>query len=1225
MTASPQQLYTTMHAPLPDRLLVANRGEIACRVLRTARRLGIETVAVFSDADEGAPHVRMAERAVRLGPAPAAESYLRSDAVIEAALAAGATAVHPGYGFLSENADFAARIEAAGLTFVGPSAEHIRLFGDKHSARQAAAAAGVPLVVGSGLLTGLTEALAEAERIGYPVMLKAAGGGGGIGMAACTGPDELSDAYRRVIRLARSNFGSTEVYLERFVTRARHIEVQIFGDGRGRVLSLGTRDCTLQRRNQKVIEEAPAPALPYAVSERLLESSRALLGAVGYRSAGTVEFIYDVERAEASFLEVNTRLQVEHPVTEAVTGIDLVEWMLRLAGGDTGFLDGIPDSGPALTGCAVEARVYAEDPGNDYRPDAGMLTEVTLPTATARVETWVETGSEITPFYDPMIAKIITHGESRTEALHRLRSALDETRVFGITTNLPQLRAVVTSTPMLDARHTTTTLTGLSSIRPRMEILRAGVSTTIQDHPGRLGLWSVGIPPSGAFDDLSFRLANRAVGNPLGENGLEATLQGPRIRFTDTTVICVAGAEAPVTVDDRPVPMWEPVTVPAGAVVDIGAPVDTGLRTYLAVRGGILAPDYHGSAATFTLGGFGGVTGRAVATGDILGIKPDAGGLLAPEPIPPADRPEFTHTWYVGVGEGPQPAPDYFTPADIDLFYETTWRVQPHANRTGLRLDGPKPTWARSDGGDAGLHPSNLHDCPYSVGALNLSGDTPILLGPDGPSLGGFACPLTVISAHRWKLGQMRPGDSVRFVPVADDRTATFRSSPALRGRNLPTPDLLGTRESDNGVLDRREAGTGTPEVKYLRGGDDNVLVEYGPMELDLGLRMRVQALHDRLHEAGIPGLIDITPGVRSLHIHFHPDVIDQRTVVRLLDELEDEIPDTADLRVRSRLVRLPLSFDDPAIRQAIERYEHGVRPHAPWLPSNIEFIRRVNGLDSVEDVRRIVFSAQYMVLGLGDVYLGAPLAVPLDPRHRLVTTKYNPARTWTPADAVGIGGKYLCVYGMESPGGYQLVGRTVPIWSGYRQRPPFESGKPWLLRFFDRIEWYPVAADELTELRAEMVAGRYDMETVTGEFAFAEHLEFLRENERDIADTEERRRAAFADERRRWEESGEFGGAGTAEPIAITESPTGPVTPPDLPDDCHLVPAPMMASVWRVEVAEGERVEAGSTLLLLEAMKLELPVVSEVAGTVRKVTVTAGEQVTAGAPLVAIDTRGEL
>src|SRR5690606_36733112 len=378
---------------------------------------------------------------------------------------------------------------------------------------------------------------------------------------------------------------------------------------------------------------------------------------------------------------------------------------------------------------------------------------------------------------------------------------------------------------------------------------------------------------------------------------------------------------------------------------------------------------------------------------------------------------------------------------DLQQFYDATWTVQTHANRTGIRLDGPKPTWSRTDGGDAGLHPSNLHDNPYSVGALNVSGDTPILLGPDGPSLGGFACPLTVVSGHRWKLGQIRPGDSLRFVPVTDEGAVELRSS-AARGADLPP--VARQSAPDCGRLGRIEPFLDHPEVVYLRGGDDNILVEYGEMVLDLGLRMRVHALSEALAATRLPGIVDVTPGVRSLHIHFDPDVLPQYRLLGVLQDLETELPATRDLVVPSRTVRLPLSFDDPSIAEAISRYRSGVRDEAPWLPSNTEFIRRINGLDSVEQVRDIVFDAEYLVLGLGDVYLGAPLAVPLDPRHRLVTTKYNPARTWTPSDAVGIGGKYLCVYGMASPGGYQLIGRTVPIWSSYRQRAPFESGTPW-------------------------------------------------------------------------------------------------------------------------------------------------------------------------------------
>lgn len=1218
-----------------DTVLVANRGEIACRIMRTARALGLKTVAVYSDADAGAAHVEIADVAIHLGPSPAAESYLRAERVIDAALSTGAGAIHPGYGFLSENADFATAVTEAGIAFVGPTPEQLRIFGDKHIARETARSVGVPLIPGSGLLESAEHAVAEAERIGYPVMLKAVGGGGGIGMQACRNADELHAAYRRVQRLAATNFSSTGVFLERFVARARHIEVQLFGDGRGRVVSLGTRDCSLQRRNQKVLEEAPAPGLPPGLSEQLLAASRELARSVGYRSAGTVEFVYDVDRGAASFLEMNTRLQVEHPVTEAVTGVDLVEWMLRLAGGDTAMVDEQPESGPAITGWAVEARVYAEDPGQDYRPSAGLVTSAAFPDRTVRstpgvrVDTWIATGTEVSPFYDPLLAKVIASGSTRDAAFAGLRDALAATRIYGVQTNLTQLRAVGADAVVLGAEHVTTTLADIRPAGQRIDVLRGGTMTTIQDHPGRIGLWQVGIPPSGPMDDLSFALANAAVGNPSGVPALECTLQGPQLRFAHTTVVCVTGAQTPVTVDGQPVAMWEPVTAPAGSVLDIGAPADAGLRTYLAVRGGIDAPLYHGSAATFTLGGFGGSTGKAVVAGDVLGVVVNRAELDTPRVVPVDERPEFTHVWRLAVGIGPQTSPAYFTDADMDQFYSHPWKVGSHANRTGIRLEGPKPTWSRTDGGDAGLHPSNLHDNPYSVGTLNISGDTPILLGPDGPSLGGFACPLTVISAHRWKLGQLRPGDTAHFVPVDDDRATALRRSNAARARaDIPdtTGDFTAARSlltgsgapaglDDRGILGTVAAGADRPRVAYLRGGDDNILVEYGEMVLDLGLRMRVHALAQALADTGLPGIIDVTPGVRSLHIHFDPDVLAQHRLLGTLTELELELPATHDLVVPSRTIRLPLSFDDPSIAEAIDRYRSGVRDTAPWLPSNTEFIRRVNGLDSVEEVRAAVFDAEYLVLGLGDVYLGAPLAVPLDPRHRLVTTKYNPARTWTPSDAVGIGGKYLCVYGMASPGGYQLIGRTVPIWSSYRQYAPFESGTPWLFRFFDRIVWEPVTPEQLLEQRAAAAAGRFDAEVSEGTFALADHLRMLTENAGAITEFETKQAIAFEAEKQAWRAAGEF-----ERGVTVASAPE-PATDPlaGLPPDATVVTAPMIGNVWRVEIEVGQRLGAGDPVAILEAMKLELPVHSPGTGTVLKVLATPGAKVEPGTPLAVI------
>ena len=362
-----------------DTVLIANRGEIARRVIRTARRLGLRTVAVYSTADAAAPHVREADEAILIGQSRPQDSYLNGCGILSAAKSAGAGAIHPGYGFLSENADFAQQVEEAGLAFVGPAPAHLEAFGAKHTARDLARTAGVPMMAGTGLLASAEEAVAAASEIGFPVMVKATGGGGGIGMLACHDAGEVADAFARVQRLATASFGTTGVFLERLVRPARHVEVQVFGDGTGQVAVLGDRDCSLQRRNQKVIEEAPAPGLPPSLRRQLHDAARDLAASVAYRSAGTVEFVYDPARQEASFLEVNARLQVEHPVTEEVYRVDLVEQMLRLAGQGADGVAGFMASRPVPRGHAVEARVYAEDPSHGGRPSPGLVTAVSWP------------------------------------------------------------------------------------------------------------------------------------------------------------------------------------------------------------------------------------------------------------------------------------------------------------------------------------------------------------------------------------------------------------------------------------------------------------------------------------------------------------------------------------------------------------------------------------------------------------------------------------------------------------------------------------------------------------------------------------------------------------------------------------------------------------------------------------------------------------------------------
>ncbi|HEV8550637.1 MAG TPA: urea carboxylase, partial [Polyangiaceae bacterium] len=1097
------------------KVLIANRGEIAVRVQRTLRRLGIGSVAVYSEADRHARHVLEADEAVCVGPAPAAESYLNVPAILDAIARTGAEAVHPGYGFLSENAGFAETIEARGVAFVGPTPAQIRDFGTKHGARAIATRLGVPLLPGTGLLASAGEAVAAAERIGFPVILKSTAGGGGIGMQLCRDPGRLTEQFESVQALAAKNFGDGGVFLERYVDRARHVEVQIFGDGRGRVVALGERDCSAQRRHQKVIEETPAPRLRPEVRRALLDAAVKLGEAVGYRSAGTVEFVYDDAAEAFYFLEVNTRLQVEHPVTEAVTGLDLVEWMIRVAAGEP-----LPSAVPEPQGHAVEVRLYAEDPRRGFRPSAGLVTEATFPPG-VRVDGWVERGSTVPSFYDPMVAKVIAHAPTRAEALDQLALALAETHLGGIETNLEYLRALIASKVVREGAVVTSTLGAFEFTSRTLEVLAPGTLTTVQDYPGRLGYWDIGVPPSGPMDPLSFQLANRAVGNEAGAPALELTVSGPTLKFACDATIALSGARMTATLDGEPVEYHAPVAVRAGQTLAIGAVAGAGCRTYLAVRHGFDVPDYLGSASTFTLGGFGGHAGRALRKGDVLHVG--ASGRTDGEPVSlePGLVPELTAEWSIGVVYGPHGAPDFFTTEDIATFFSTAWEVHYNSARTGVRLIGPKPAWARADGGEAGLHPSNIHDNAYAVGTVDFTGDMPIILGPDGPSLGGFVCPATVVHAELWKIGQLKPGARVRFVPVglaaavAEDRAQSLsiaqRSStakPAL-ARELPATPVLRELPADGE----------RPRVVYRPSGDRYLLVEYGPLVLDLSLRFRVHALWQWLRREKVGGIVDLTPGIRSLQVHYDASVLGLSRLLALLERAETELPGVAEMRVPTRIVKLPLSWDDPQTRLAIEKYMQGVRRDAPWTPSNLEFIRRINGLDDLEAVKRIVFDASYLVLGLGDVYLGAPVATPVDPRHRLVTTKYNPARTWTPENAVGIGGAYLCIYGMEGPGGYQFVGRTLQMYNRFRTTRDFSAREPWLLRFFDQIRFFPVSAEELLEMREAFPYGRCEVEMGEETFSLADYQRFLARESESIAAFKRTQGDAFEAERLRWAE----------------------------------------------------------------------------------------------------------
>jgi urea carboxylase len=1203
------------------KVLVANRGEIACRILRTLKRLDIRSVAVYSEADRYSAHATQADEAVRIGPGPAAQSYLRQDEILRQARATGAQAIHPGYGFLSENAEFAEACAAAGIAFIGPTAAQMRSFGLKHLARELAARIGVALLPGSELLESVEQARREALRIGYPVMLKSTAGGGGIGMQLVRRESELADAFGAVERLATKNFSRGGVFLEKYIERARHIEVQIFGDGAGTVVALGERDCSTQRRNQKIIEETPAPGLSDATRVRLHESAVRLGNAVNYQSAGTVEYVYDVDSEEFYFLEVNTRLQVEHGVTEEVLGIDLVEWMLRQAAGETFAL-----RPPPARGASIQVRVYAEDPARQFRPSSGLVTQARFPTD-ARVETWIGDGTEVTPLYDPLLAKIITVGEDRAAALARLRRALSETTIAGIETNLEYLRCLAADPVFAGGGMTTRALESFVFAPLSVEVLSGGTQTTIQDYPGRVGFWSVGVPPSGPMDDVSFRLANRAVGNQPCAAALEMTVSGPTLKFLADALICLGGAAMAADIGGREVPFWTPVGVRAGETLRIGSVNSAGCRAYLAIRGGFDVPEYLGSRATFTLGKFGGHGGRALASGDVLHV----GGWdapIAPCAVPTHCRPIITDDWEIGVLYGPHGAPDFFTRDDIGAFFAEPWEVHYNSNRTGVRLIGPKPTWARSDGGEAGLHPSNIHDNAYAIGTVDFTGDMPVILGPDGPSLGGFVCAATLVKSELWKLGQLRPNNRIRFKRLTPDealaaehtqeRTLETLAEPDP-GRTSSRPHAPNEPASRNGpdspVLATLPARGANPKVVYRRAGDKYLLIEYGPPVLDLELRLRVHALMSWLERTNIPGVIELTPGIRSLQVHYESRVLSLGRLLDLLREAEESLTAIDDMSIATRVVRLPLSWDDEATQLAIAKYMQSVRADAPWCPSNIEFIRRVNGLETIDEVKRILFGASYLVLGLGDVYLGAPVTTPIDPRHRLVTTKYNPARTWTPENAVGIGGAYLCVYGMEGPGGYQFVGRTCQMWNTYHATKEFRQGTPWLLRFFDQIRFYPVSGEELLRFRDDFLHGRVQLDIGEETFRLQDYRRFLAQNAADIASHKSRQQAAFEAERRRWEASGQIGYAADL-PAPHVECEAEKIHPGHVPVTC-----PVSGSIWKISAALGQHVKAGDILVTVESMKMELPVTAPVDGVVSQVRCAEGRAVTVAQTLVVLST----
>jgi urea carboxylase len=835
-----------------------------------------------------------------------------------------------------------------------------------------------------------------------------------------------------------------------------------------------------------------------------------------------------------------------------------------------------------------------------------------------------------------MIAKVITWAPTRDQASAALSQALADTVLYGVETNRDYIRQILVDTPFASGHPWTRCLEGLAYQATTFEVLSAGTQTTVQDYPGRLGYWAVGVPPSGPMDCRALRLGNRLLGNAEGAAALEITMSGPLLRFNTDAVIAVTGAPIPLSIDGAEQNMNSALLIRAGSTLSLGTIAGAGARSYLCLRGGLQVPDYLGSKSTFTLGQFGGHGGRALRAGDVLHIPAlvdqDAGAQLPAELCSalPAVR-------EIRVIYGPHGAPEYFTEGYIDTFFATAWEVHFNSSRTGVRLIGPKPEWVRDSGGEAGLHPSNIHDNPYAIGAVDFTGDMPVILGPDGPSLGGFVCPVTIIEADLWQLGQLKAGDKLRFAAVSIETARQLAKAKNLECA-LVSPLPPGEGSGVRAVSTDAESPSPQPSPKGRGGlsaavltspivldigaddkrlvarlsGDTHLLLEIGAPELDLVLRFRGHALMQALEAKHLNGVIDLTPGIRSLQVHYQPETLALSDLLNIVAGEWDAVCNAQDLKVPSRIVHLPLSWDDPACQLAIEKYMTTVRKDAPWCPSNLEFIRRINDLPNLDEVYKTVFDASYLVMGLGDVYLGAPVATPLDPRHRLVTTKYNPARTWTAENSVGIGGAYMCVYGMEGPGGYQFVGRTLQMWNRYREVAAF-NGKPWLLRFFDQIRFYPVSADELTRIRRDFPLGRYDLCIEDSELKLADYQTFLNAEAEGIEAFRKQQRAAFDAERQRWIASGQ---------AHFEVEDSGPDMGEDAPlgAGLHSIESHIAGNLWQVQVKEGATVKAGDVLVILESMKMEIPLLAPRDGIVREVRVQPGSPIRAGQRVVVLE-----
>ncbi|KAL2822297.1 allophanate hydrolase subunit 2-domain-containing protein [Aspergillus cavernicola] len=1145
----------------------------------------------------------------------------------------GVDAIIPSYGFLSENSDFARAVASAGLAFVGPSPESIEAFGLKHTARALATKAGVPIVPGSqGLVTSEDEAVTVAESLGFPVMLKATAGGGGMGLLTCNTDKEVRDSFQTVQSRGEALFKNAGLFIERYYPSSHHIEVQIFGNGQGKVISFGERECSIQRRHQKVIEECPSPFVTRnpRLRKDLCNAAVRLAESINYGSAGTIEYLVDDETGAFFFLEMNTRLQVEHGITELCYGIDLVGLMLKQAdaqlsgkeGLETAFLSSIPVDAP--NGAAIEARVYAEDPVKDFAPCPGTLQSVEWKEIPgSRIDTWVYRGIKVSANYDPLLAKVMYHAPDRHQAIEGLKSILTGSQICGPPTNLEFLAEILANNDFKSGNTLTKFLNTFEYSLSVVDVVSGGAYTLIQDWPGRPTIGK-GFCHSGPMDSLAFRISNALVGNPVGLEGLEITLSGPELRFLGPALISLCGAPIDAKLDDVQIPMWSRVKVSAGQRLKIGKTTGNGCRAYLAVFGGFLnIAKWFNSKATAPMVGVGGYQGRQLTSGDYISIINHLPQVNGEQSLPKHLIPQYPSNWELMSMPGPYDE-GYLAPESIDMLYEVEWKVSHNAARGGIRLLGPKPTWARPDGGEGGAHPSNLIEYGYALGSLNWTGDDPVIFPQDAPDLGGFVSSHTVAKGDFWKLGQVKAGDSLKFRATSLKDALSARNDVerfvndvvqcCQQGGNFSTIVSLSTSlplamtagKRGSGVVHQIPEEGNQPFVSYRQAGDDYLLIDYGSGVFDLNHRYRVTALKRLLHEA--TGEITFSTGLtsmvgcgNSLMLYYDGTQIPQQTLINYLCTIEAQLGDLSCAKMPSRRFKLPLTFESKRQNDAVKRYMETQRPYAAYLPDNMDFVARNNAFTRAE-FENIYLSASFMVISVG-FFTALPLALPVDPRQRMNCPKMNPSRVFTPAGQVSWGGSCLAIYTVDSPGGYQMTGLTIPGVDILGSKRGYTPEKPWLLEDFDQITFYRVTEEEYERQLALFQSGRYEYEWEEVEFDMAEHNRLLTQTRDEVKTIRARQRKAQAEMDTLEKEMLERWAKEKAEKGIPMDTVDALLKDPAI---CA-IEAPLNANVWKVEVKEGENLKKDQIAVNLEAMKLEIAVRSEsvvAGGVVEKILV---------------------